>query len=143
MSFLLANDGVDGKAGSAFMVKNGRNIELFGIKKFESDAEILTSEFPVVGSLVNQTKVKGIKYSGKMTVYYGTPEFIEILQVTNRDKGTTVGEQVVAIYGVTLTKIPIAMLDDSSDYLQEEIPFNLTDFEPLASFVAPSQLGGN
>ena len=57
MSFLLANDGVDGKAGSAFMVKNGRNIELFGIKKFESDAEILTSEFPVVGSLVNQTKV--------------------------------------------------------------------------------------
>ena len=68
MSFLLANDGVDGKAGSAFMVKNGRNIELFGIKKFESDAEILTSEFPVVGSLVNQTKVKGIKYSGTMTV---------------------------------------------------------------------------
>lgn len=157
MSFLLANDGVDGKAGSAFMVKNSRNIELFGIKKFESDAEILTSEFPVVGSLVNQTKVKGIKYSGKMTVYYGTPEFIEILQeyrrtgrfpeislqVTNRDKGTSVGEQVVAIYGVTLTKVPIAMLDDSADYLQEEIPFNFTDFEPLASFVAPSQLGGN
>ena len=38
MAYLLANDGVSGKAGSAFMVKNGRNIELFGIKKFEANA---------------------------------------------------------------------------------------------------------
>ena len=79
MAYLLANDGVSGKAGSAFMVKNGRNIELFGIKKFESNAEIQTADFPVVGALVDQTKVKGIKYSGTMTLYYGTPEFLENL----------------------------------------------------------------
>lgn len=156
MAYLLANDGVSGKAGSAFMVKNGRNIELFGIKKFESNAEIQTADFPVVGALVDQTKVKGIKYSGTMTLYYGTPEFLEILseykrngrfpeinlQVTNDDKGSTVGKQTVAIYGVTLSKIPIAMLDDSADYLQEEIPFMFTDYEPLRTFNAPAQLGG-
>ena len=149
MAFLLANDGVNGKAGSAFMIKGGRNIELFGIKKYQVDAEIQTAEFPVVGALVNQTKVKGVKYTGSMTIYYGTNEFLEILteykrngrfptinfQVTNDDKGSSVGKQVVAIYNVTLSKIPIAMLDDSADYLQEEIPFNFTDFEPLASFV--------
>ncbi len=156
MSFLLANDGINGKAGSAFMVKDGRNIELFGLKKYQADAEIQTSEFKVVGSITDQTKVKGIKYSGTMTIYYGTPEFLEILQeykrtmkfptinmqVVNEDKGSSVGSQVVAIYGVTLTKIPIAMLDDSADYLQEEIPFNFTDFEPLKMFNAPAQLGG-
>lgn len=156
MSFLLANDGVNGKAGSAFMVKNGQNIEIFGLKKYEVNAEIQTSEFPVVGSLINQTKVKGINYSGTMTIYYGTPEFINILsefkrngrfpeinfQVINQDKGTSVGGQIVAIYGVTLTKIPIAMLDDSAEYLQEEIPFNFTDYEVLKGFTAPSQLGG-
>ncbi len=156
MSFLLANDGINGKAGSAFMVKDGRNIELFGLKKYQADAEIQTSEFKVVGAIVDQTKVKGIKYSGTMTIYYGTPEFLEILQeykrtmkfptinmqVVNEDKGSSVGSQVVAIYGVTLTKIPIAMLDDSADYLQEEIPFNFTDFEPLKMFNAPAQLGG-
>ena len=53
MGFLLANDGINGKAGSAFMVKNGRNIELFGLKKYETNAEVETSEFPVVGSLIN------------------------------------------------------------------------------------------
>lgn len=156
MSFLLANDGINGKAGSAFMVKDGRNIELFGLKKYQADAEIQTSEFKVVGAIVDQTKVKGIKYSGTMTIYYGTPEFLEILQeykrtmkfptinmqVVNEDKGSSVGSQIVAIYGVTLTKIPIAMLDDSADYLQEEIPFNFTDFEPLRMFNAPAQLGG-
>ena len=52
------------------------------------------------------------------------------------------GKQVVAIYNVTLSKIPIAMLDDSADYLQEEIPFNFTDFEPLQTFKTPTQLGG-
>lgn len=157
MGYLLANDGVDGKAGSAFMVKNGQNIELFGIKKYEASAELQTSEFPVVGALVNQTKVKGVKYSGTLTIYYGTPEFLKILdeykrtgrfpeinfQVTNQDRGSSVGAQTVAIYGVVLTKIPIAMLDDSVDYLQEEIPFNFTDYETLRAFNAPSQLGGN
>lgn len=157
MSFLLANDGIDGKAGSAFMVKNGQNIELFGLKKYETNAEIQTSEFPVVGSLINQTKVKGIKYSGTLTIYYGTPEFLNILseykrngkfpdinfQVINKDKGSSVGTQIVAIYGVILTKIPIAMLDDSAEYLKEEIPFTFTDYEPLESFHNPSQLGGD
>ena len=156
MAFLLANDGVNGKAGSAFMIKGGRNIELFGIKKYQVDAEIQTAEFPVVGALVNQTKVKGVKYTGSMTIYYGTNEFLEILteykrngrfptinfQVTNDDKGSSVGKQVVAIYNVTLSKIPIAMLDDSADYLQEDIPFNFTDFEPLQTFKTPTQLGG-
>ena len=155
MGFLLANDGINGKAGSAFMVKNGRNIELFGLKKYETTAEVETSEFPVVGSLINQTKVKGIKYSGTLTVYYGTPEFLDVLseykrngrfpeinfQVINQDKGSSVGSQVVAIYGVILTKIPIAILDDSADYLQEEIPFNFTDYEVLKGFGTPSQLG--
>ncbi len=157
MGFLLANDGMNGKAGSAFMVRGGRNIELFGLKKFETNAEFETTDFPVVGALVNQTKVKGIKYSGMLTIYYGTPEFLSILtefkrtrrfpeiklQVINDGTGTTVGNQVIAIYGVVLSKIPIAMLDDSVDYLQEEIPFTFTDFEPLEQFKAPAQLGGN
>ena len=156
MAYLLANDGVNGKAGSAFMVRNGRNIELFGIKKYQADAEIQTAEFPVVGSTTNQTKVKGVKYTGSLTIYYGTNEFLECLeeyertgrfptinfQVTNKDTGTTVGSQTVMIYNVTLGKIPIAMLDDGADYLTEEIPFTLTKYKVLKAFNAPTQLGG-
>ena len=157
MGYLLAQDAINGKAGKAFMVKAGQNIELFGIKKFDSNAEVQTSDFAVVGSLVNQTKPKGIKYSGSATVYHGTPAFRDILieykktgrfpeisfQITNNDKGSTVGAKVTAIYGVILTKVPIAMLDDAADYLQEEISFTYTDFEELQKFnAAPAQLGG-
>ncbi len=157
MGYLLAQDAINGKAGKAFMVNNGQNIELFGLKKFESSAEVQTDEFPVVGSIVDQTKVKGLKYSGTATVYYGTPAFLKILmeykrtgrfpslnfQVTNDDKSSSLGSQVIGIYGVVLTKIPIALLDDSTSNLQVEISFNFTDFEPLQHFKdSPDQLGG-
>ncbi len=114
-----------------------------------------TAEFKVVGALVDQTKPKGLKYTGNATVYYGTPAFRKVLeeykrtgrfpeisfQIENGDPGSTVGKQITAVYGVVLTKIPIAMLDDSADSLQEEISFTATDYETLQHFVAPSKLG--
>ena len=64
-------------------------------------------------------------------------------QVTNDDKSSSLGSQVIGIYGVVLTKIPIALLDDSTSNLQVEISFNFTDFEPLQHFKdSPDQLGG-
>ncbi len=157
MAFLLPQDSLNGKAGKGFMVQNGQNIELFGLKKFQSDAEIQKSDFSVVGSLVDHPKPKGLKYTGSATVYYGTPAFIRILseykktgrfpsvnfQITNEDKGSSVGRQVVGIYGVIFDKIPIAMLDDSADELQLEVSFSFSDFEVLEQFKdAPDQLGG-
>lgn len=157
-SYLLAQDSLRGTAGKAFMVVDGQNIELFGLKKFESNAEIQTGDFKVVGANVTQTKVNGIKYTGTATVYYGTPAFLKILQeykrtgrfptinfqVENDDKGSSIGAQIIAIYSVILTKIPLAILDDSVESLQEEISFTHTDFEVLKWFNdAPEQLGGN
>ena len=84
MGYLLAQDAISGKAGKGFMVVDGQNIELFGMKKFESSAEVQTDEFSVVGSVVDQTKVRGLKYSGTATVYYGTPAFLKILMEYKR-----------------------------------------------------------
>ena len=51
-------------------------------------------------------------------------------------------KQVVALYNVKLDKVPIAMLDDSADYLTAEIAFNYTGMEVLTPFNArPAQLG--
>ncbi len=158
MSFLLARDALKGSAGKAFMVVSGQNIELFGLKKFEANADINASEFKVVGTNVDQSKPGSIKYSGSADVYYGTPAFLRILteykktgrfpvinfQITNEDKGSSVGAQTVAIYNVVLTKIPITLLDDSSDALQGNISFNFGDVEVLQWFNdEPEQLGGN
>ncbi len=154
--YLLAQDSYRGAAGKAFVVIDGSNELLFGLKKFEASAEIQTGEFKVVGALTEQEKVKGLKYSGSATIYYGTPTLLKLLaefkrtgkfpvinfQITNDDPASSLGSQTVVLYNVILKKIPIAILDDSADSLQEDIQFTFNDFEPLKHFNSqPSQLG--
>lgn len=156
MSYLLEKDALSGKSGKAFAVINGENHEMFGLKKFESNAEFQTSDFVVVGTNVVQKKEKGVAMTGSATVYYGTPIFLNMLeqyldtgelpyftfQITNDHKGSTVGRQVVALYNVKLDKVPIAMLDDGSDFLTAEISFSFTGMKVLEGFKKrPDQLG--
>lgn len=157
MGFLLERDGLNGKSGKAFATIDGRNVELFGLKKFEANAEFDKADFPVCGTKTVQQKITKMKISGSFTIYYGTPEFIKIahdyqakgtlpeitLQVTNSDSASSVGTQTVAYYGVNLDKIPLSLLDDSADALEEEVSFTAASFEPLDNFNAPAVLGGN
>ena len=155
MSFLLEKDAINGKAGRAFAVIDGRNVEMFGLKKIQIDAEFQESDFKVVGTNLIQKKTSGITLTGSMTIYYGTPEFLNMaktylktgklpyftIQVTNDDGGSSVGTQTVALYNVKLQKLPIAMLDADTEYLTMDISFSFTNIEVLNAFSAPTQLG--
>jgi type VI protein secretion system component Hcp len=155
MAFLLERDALNGKSGSAFMTVNGQNHELFQLKKFQSDAEFQESDFKVVGTTLVQKKTTGVTLTGSMTIYYGTPLFIKLLveylktgklpyftlQITNDDPGTTVGKQIVALYNCKLSKVPVAMLDADTDWLEEEVSFSYTGIEVLNYFNDPSALG--
>lgn len=156
MSYLLQQDGINGKAGKAFCTIDGKNIALFNLKNLRTEEEYTTTEFPVVGTKTIQTGITGVKHNGKMTVYYGTSAFAKIAETFNRtgkmprisilasndDEATTVGKQTIAYYDVVLTKIPLTILDDSANYLEEEIPFSYGTFEILESFADPNRLGG-
>lgn len=154
--FLLERDALNGKEGKAFMTLNGRNIEMFSLKKFRSDAEFQESDFKVVGTRLVQKKTTGVSLTGSMTIYYGTPHFLRILQeylktgklpyftlqVTNDDPSTSVGTQTVAFYNVKLQKLPIAILDAEADFLEMEVSFSYTGIEVLNYFNdTPAQLG--
>lgn len=156
MSFLLERDALNGKQGSAFMTINGQNIEMFNMKKFQSDAEFQESDFKVVGTTLVQKKTTGVTLTGTMTIYYGTPHFLRLLQeylktgrlpyfmlqITNEDPATSVGTQTVVLYNVKLQKLPVAMLDADADWLEEEVGFSYTNIEVLNYFNdAPAQLG--
>lgn len=155
MSFLLERDALSGKAGRAFVTIDGRNVEMFGIKKFQADAEFQESDFKVVGTNLVQKKTNGVTLTGSATIYYGTPEFLNMLtqylktgrlpyftfQITNDDEGSTVGRQTVALYNVKLQKLPITMLDADAEYLSMDISFSFTGVEVLNAFTAPAQLG--
>lgn len=155
MAFLLERDALNGKSGSAVMTVGGENHELFQMKKFQSDAEFQESDFKVVGTTLVQKKTTGVTLTGTMTIYYGSPYFIKLLQdylktgklpyftlqITNDDPGTTVGKQIVALYNCKLSKVPVAMLDADSDWLEEEVSFSYTGLEVLNYFNDPATLG--
>ena len=156
MSFLLERDALNGKQGSAFMTINGQNIEMFNIKKFQSDAEFQETDFKVVGTTLVQKKTTGVTLTGTMTIYYGTPHFLRLLQeylktgrlpyftlqITNDDPATSVGTQTVVLYNVKLQKHPVAMLDADAGFLEMEVSFSYTNIEVLNYFNdAPAQLG--
>lgn len=155
MAFLLERDALNGKSGSAVMTVDGENHELFQMKKFQSDAEFQESDFKVVGTTLVQKKTTGVTLTGAMTIYYGSPYFIKLLQdylktgklpyftlqITNDDPGTTVGKQIVALYNCKLSKVPVAMLDADSDWLEEEVSFSYTGLEVLNYFNDPATLG--
>ena len=155
MSFLLERDALNGKSGSAVMTIDGENHELFQMKKFSSNAEFQESDFKVVGTTLVQKKTTGVTLAGTMTIYYGSPYFIKLLQdylktgklpyftlqITNDDPGTTVGKQIVALYNCKLSKVPVAMLDADTDWLEEEVSFSYTGLEVLNYFKDPETLG--
>lgn len=156
MSFLLERDALNGKRGSAFMTIDGQNIEMFNMKKFQADSEFQESDFKVVGTTLVQKKTTGVTLTGTMTIYYGTPHFLRLLQeylktgrlpyftlqITNDDPATSVGTQTVVLYNVKLQKLPVAMLDSDADWLEEEVGFSYTNIEVLNYFNdAPAQLG--
>ncbi len=154
MSFLLERDAVNGKEGRGFMTIDGENHEMFGLKKFQSDAEFQEADFKVVGTRLVQKKTTGVALTGSMTIYYGTPYFLKLLQeylktgklpyftiqITNDDPSTSVGTQTVVFYNVKLQKLPVAILDAEADYLEMEVSFSYTHVEVLDWFKDPEQL---
>lgn len=157
MPFLLERDALNGKEGQAFITIDGRNVEVFGLKRLQTDANFQEADFKVVGTRLVQKKTTGVELTGTMTIYYGTPEFIDLvqnyiktgklpyftLQVTNNDPSTSVGVQTVVYYNVKLTQVPLSILDADVEWLSEDVTFSYTHFEVLSAFTEPDQLGVN
>lgn len=155
MAFLLERDALNGKSGSAFLTIDGENHEIFQMKKFQSDAEFQEADFKVVGTTLVQKKTTGVTLTGSMTIYYGSPYFLQLLQqylktgklpyftlqIRNDDASVSVGQQTVALYNCKLTKVPVAMLDADADWLEEEVTFSYTGLEVLDYFHDPANLG--
>lgn len=155
MAFLLEKDALNGKQGKAIATINGQNQELFGAKKVQTDAEFQESDFKVIGTTLVQKKTTGVNLTGTMTIYYGTPIFIKMvqdyiktgkmtffnLQIENDDPATSVGKQTVVYYNCKLNKVPLSILDSDSDFLEEEVGFSYTSIEVLDWFHDPSTLG--
>lgn len=156
MAFLLAKDTVNGAEGKIFITVDGRNIEVASMKNITTNAEIQSNDMRVVGTRIIQNKNNGAKLTGKGNIYYGSNIFTDMvlqyiqtgvmpefdIQLTNNDPTTTIGSQVMAYYGCTLTgTVPLSILDDEEAMLNYDFEFAYTRVARLKSFNEPTQLG--
>lgn len=151
MPFLDFKDTINGQEARAYVTIDGRNEELFYAKKIESKVEKEKSEGKTLGKRGTQSKAKGYKGTGTLTIYYVTSLFIEIMlkymkegidtyfdmTVVNEDPTSNTGRQTVVLKNCNLDECPIALIDVDSDSLEADMGFTFDDVDLLDKFKKP------
>ncbi|KOC49989.1 phage tail tube protein [Clostridium botulinum] len=154
MGYLKYGDTISGQEAKGFMNIDGRNEELFYAKKLESKIEKEKSEGKTLGKRGTQSKAKGYKGTGTLTIYKVTSLFIELmlkymkegidtyfdLTVMNEDPTSSIGKQTVVLKNCNFDEVNIASFDVDSDALEEDMSFTFDDADLLNKFKKP-QLG--
>jgi hypothetical protein len=155
VAYIYEKDVLCGKSGRIIATISGRNIELAVVKKVEAKYELNEADMPVVGTTLVQKKTTGMSLSGSMTLYYGTPEFKQLilnyqntgalpyfrLVIENDDPTTSVGKQTITLHNVKITSGILALLDAEAEFLEEELEFSYTKFTIDNEFIAPLEVG--
>lgn len=156
MAYLLAQDTLNGAEGKIVISRDGRNMEIAGMRNITTNAEIQGNDMKVIGTRKIQNKNNGAKLTGTGNIYYGSNIFTDMvldyintgvmpqfdIQITNLDPTTTVGSQVMAYYGCTLKgTIPLSILNDEEAMLNYDFEFAYTDVKRLQSFNDPAAVG--
>lgn len=156
MGYLLAKDTVNGAEGRVYITRNGNSVEVAGMRNIRAGATVQSSDMKVIGTRTIQSKNNGAKLTGKGNIYYGSNIFTDMIleyintgimpefdiQITSQDPAPTIGRQVVALYGCTLTgEVPIAILDSEETMLNYDFEFAYTRVARLQAFGEPAVLG--
>lgn len=149
MAKLKSFDPISGKEGVAYAKINGNNEELFFAKTIEASVEKAKSEIKAIGRRMTGHKTTGMSGSGKMTLYYLTPLFRQMLKqykdtgvdiyfdlvVENNDPSSSAGKQTVLLMDCNLDSVVLTKLDgDSDDPLEEDADFTFEDYDILQEF---------
>lgn len=151
MTFLMAKDTISGQEGRAYATINGQVEEMFYVKSLEATIEKDKTEVKTLGKRGTQHKAKGWKGSGKMTIYYVTTLFRQLMldyiktgrdtyfdvTIVNDDPTSSIGRQTVVLRGVNLDSVIATKLDTDSDALDEDVDFTFEDIDILDTFRKP------
>ena len=149
MAKLKSFDPISGKEGVAYAKINGNNEELFFAKTIEASVEKAKSEIKAIGRRMTGHKTTGMSGSGKMTLYYLTPLFRQMLKqykdtgvdisfdlaAENNDPSSSAGKQTTLLMDCNLDSVLLTKLDgDSDDPLEEDADFTFEDYDILQEF---------
>lgn len=149
--YLKANDIISGSEATAYLTINKENELMFYATSLTATATKEKISLKTLGKRATQYKTNGWKGSGKMTIYYATSRFRQLMcdyiangietpfsiMVTNEDPTSSLGKEEVVLKNVTLNSVIMASFDVSADVLSEEISFTFDEIELLSSFSSP------
>lgn len=121
----------------------GKRINLFQVKNFDSNANIALDEVPRIGTRTVGHKVSTITYEGSFTAYHGSPfareEFLKYvasgrwpnISITTyvKDKDTGIGQLTVIHKNVHFSTVPLAKIDAESTSMEEDFDFTCDQVE--------------
>ena len=146
--FLKAEEIISGQEDRAYLKVNGRNRELMYLKSVEAVVTKKKTAVRTLGRSGDQYKAAGWSGRGKMSIYYVTSLFRELmlqyirtgkdvyfdLVVVNDDGNSSFGRQTVALRNCNLNSVVLAKLDVNADNLDETVEFTFDGAELLDSF---------
>ena len=146
--FLKAEEIISGQEGRAYLKVNGRNRELMYLKSVEAVVTKKKTAVRTLGRSGDQYKAAGWSGRGKMSIYYVTSLFRELmlqyirtgkdvyfdLVVVNDDGNSSFGRQTVALRNCNLNSVVLAKLDVNADNLDETVELTFDGAELLDSF---------
>ena len=146
MSYLMAQDTLNGAEGKITITRNGRILEAAGMRNIKTIAGIQTSDMKTIGTRNVYFGSNGSNLFTDMVLNYienGVQDMFDIT-ITNQDPTSSVGAQVMGYYGCVLTgDIPLSILDDEEAMLSYDFNFSYTSVKRLEAFNDPANLGSN
>lgn len=149
MSMMKSYDTISGREGTAYVRIDGKNEELFFAKSIEAKIELKKGSVKCIGRRMEGSKPTGMKGSGSLKIYYGTPLFSKLIEeykdsgkslyfdlvVENSDPASSAGTQTVLLKDCSPDGIILAKLDgDTDDPLEDDISFTFEDYEYINRF---------
>lgn len=148
MGYLKAKDTINGALGTCFARIDGKRYELMQVKNVTATVKKTKTEIPILGLTGKQHKSGGWEGTGKMTAYYVSSLFREVmlkymkdgvdtyfeLMITNEDPTGATGRQTVLLKDVNINEMVISKLDVEDASMDEEMSFTFGDVELLDRF---------
>lgn len=148
MATLKAWDTINGALGTCYVDIDGKKEEVLYLKNIEAKIKKNKREIKVLGQTGTKHKSSGWIGSGKMTVYYSTSKFRELMLkyikegkdtyfeiiIENNDPSSDIQRQSVCLKQVNIDNVTMAKLDINSTELDEEMTFTFNDVDILQSF---------
>lgn len=148
MATLKAWDTINGALGTCYMDIDGKKEEVLYLKNIEAKIKKTKREIKVLGQTGTKHKASGWVGTGKMTVYYATSKFRELmlkyikegkdtyfeLIIENNDPSSDIERQSIALKQVNIDNVTMSKLDINSTELDEELTFTFNDIDILQTF---------